>query len=215
MWFYLVLDRNFVISWRVVSPSRLNKFSTTQHFTVSKAYVLLVIRRIAHLSVWFKLFLGWELRVKASWRLALHNATLPEFIKQVFSYTINGKHWNDRFWIRWQGWYLVCCYQVQLYLHSAKSLQCHLKARHRYNAIEANYNPINFNKIIIIQSIKLIKFIQSLFFFNCLAEDTNRLLFDLISRPEHAQDNCGEKQLPFNRKKPPSEPEPGRAPKVN
>ena len=30
------------------------------------------------------------------------------------------------------------------------------------------------------------------------------------SSPERARADCGEKKLPFNRKKPPSEPEPGR-----
>jgi len=36
-----------------------------------------------------------------------------------------------------------------------------------------------------------------------------KLLFNPIPHPERAQGNCGEKNLPFNRKKPPSEP--GRA----
>jgi len=37
------------------------------------------------------------------------------------------------------------------------------------------------------------------------------LLSDPIPRPERARGDCGRKKLPFNRKKPPSEPEPGRA----
>ena len=41
--------------------------------------------------------------------------------------------------------------------------------------------------------------------------DCTELLFDPIPRPDHTQGNCGDKKLPFNRKKPPSEPEPGRA----
>jgi len=41
-----------------------------------------------------------------------------------------------------------------------------------------------------------------------------KLLIDPISRPEHARGDCGKKKLPFNRKKPPSEPEPGRVAKV-
>ena len=39
----------------------------------------------------------------------------------------------------------------------------------------------------------------------------SKLLSDPIPRPERARGDCGEKNLPFNRKKPPSEPEPGRA----
>ena len=35
-----------------------------------------------------------------------------------------------------------------------------------------------------------------------------KLLSDPISRPERAQGHRGEKKLHFNRKKPPSEPEP-------
>jgi len=42
---------------------------------------------------------------------------------------------------------------------------------------------------------------------------TLKLLFHPIPRPERARADCGEKKLPFNRKKTPSEPEPepGRA----